>query len=75
VPTLRKPLQRSARKRECDPNTTDCSTLVQVYTATEVDNALEALWKKYEREPSRLKATVDAQCEQIAELRKKAGLR
>jgi len=63
----------------CDPNVTDCFTVIQVYTTSEVDQvvqkALEELGQKYERELSRLKATVEMQSQQIAELRQKAGLR
>jgi hypothetical protein len=69
---------RSARP-ECDPNYSDCSTLIRVYTTDEVDQlilkALENLGKQYDRELAHLKATVDTQSQQIAELRKKAGLR
>jgi len=63
----------------CDPNITDCSTIIRVYTTSEVDEAirkaLEDVGQKYERELSHLKATVETQSQQIAELRRKAGLR
>ena len=64
---------------ECDPDYSDCSNVIQIYTTAEVRQiilkALEDLGNKYDRELSHLKATVDAQSQQIAELRKKAGLR
>ena len=63
----------------CDPNFQDCSTIIRVYTTSEVDQivqkALEDLGQKYEREISRLRETVETQSQQIAELRQKAGLR
>jgi hypothetical protein len=64
---------------ECDPNVNECFTIIRVYTTSEVDQvvrkALEDLDQKYEQELSRLKATVETQSQQIAELRQKAGLR
>ena len=65
-------------KPNCDHNYSDCSNVIQVYTTIEVDQRIEGVAsssRRCDQDLSDLKAIVEAQSQQIAELRKKAGLR